>query len=237
MENMNNLEEFKQYVLKCYPQEAVGIIVHNHFIPMENIHNDPCNYFELSSLDCFRIAELTEEYSIVHSHTMETFIDDPRTPSFEDMQGQNNSTVPWGIVHCDGTVVTDILWFGTPRTEVVLGKNYVSNVDDCFTLARDFYYTNFNVDVGVHPRPADWEEWNQHYILQNYAKLGFTEVKKAEFGDILLFTIASRTVNHIGIFLQEDTFIHHLHGRKSCEDSVSKWNRQLTKIIRYTNGS
>ena len=228
------IDTFKQYVLECYPQEAVGIFTNNEFIKLENIHDNPVTSFQISLDDSLLVSKL-KDCRLVHSHTMSRCTSDPRTPSYEDMQGKQSTGIPWGIVHCDGTNVTDILWFGEPRKEVTLGKYYISNVDDCFTLARDFYYTHFNVDVGLHPRPADWEEWNSHYIVQNYMNLGFAPIPantSYKFGDILLFAIGSRIVNHIGIFLEKDKFIHHMHNRVSCEDSISKWHRQLVKVIR-----
>ena len=60
---------------------------------------------------------------------------------------QEATNKAFGIVHCDGTNVSDILWFGcdTPIPEL-LSRSYVSNVTDCYTLARDYYKHYFAHD-------------------------------------------------------------------------------------------
>lgn len=240
---INNFEDFKRDVLDCYPQEACGVVVDGVYAPIVNEHPDPTNNFafpeEVSEFFAMHYIDGLK-YKIVHSHTMERFTVDPRTPSYEDMKGQAATLAEWGIVHCDGENVTDMLWFGWPKDKEYLKRPYISNVYDCFTLARDFYYKEFNIDLGLHPRPSDWELWNPHYIENNYESLGFETVCACagmQKGDILLYTINSRYINHIGIFLEQDSFLHQLHDRCSCMDSMNKWKRQLTKILRYSNGT
>lgn len=236
---MINYDSFQEHILNCFPMEGCGIILENIFIPFENISIDPINYFEFSEKDSKYLLSLSEEYQIIHSHTQESFTYDPRTPSKEDMIGQENTQVEWGIVHCDGKAVSDILWFGSPKTDDLIGRKYIHNVYDCFTLVRDFYFKEFIIDVGSHPRPPEWEEWNPHYINNTYKNLGFIDIKKEDikYGDVVLFAIASRTSNHVGIYLGDDKFIHHLYQRTSSIDTFSKWNRQLIKVIRLNNGT
>jgi proteasome lid subunit RPN8/RPN11 len=230
-----NIKEFNEHILNCFPQEACGIIDENGlFRSMENIASDPINNFEISEGNSFYIASTKEKYSLIHSHTMISYKDDPRIPSYEDMKGKIATNIPWGIVHCDGENVSDILWIGEINAIPYEGRDYLSNITDCFTLARDFYSTEFKIDLGIHPRPAIWEEWNPHYIEQTYKNLGFTDVSSNfKYGDILLFSIGARYINHIGIYLEDDKFLHHLYKHKSAIDSITKWNRQLVKVIRF----
>lgn len=234
---MINYNDFKEHILACFPMEGCGIVVSDIFKPFENIHPDPTNYFQFSEKDSKYLLSL-KDYKIVHSHTQESFTYDPRTPSVEDMIGQENTQVEWGIVHCDGQAISDILWFGSPKQDELEGRQYIHNVYDCFTLVRDFYFKEFQVDIGSHPRPPEWEEWNPHYITHNYRTLGFKDVENSfKYGDVALFAIASRTPNHVGVYLGQDKFIHHLYQRTSAIDSFSKWNRQLIKVVRLDNGT
>jgi len=236
---IKNLSEFKSHVIECYPQEACGVLVNGVFSPLTNVHPSPADNFMLSEQDSFSLASKPEKFSIVHSHTMDSFTNDPRTPSYDDMRSQLNLGVQWGIVHCDGISVTEILEFGEPNECDLLGRKYISNVYDCFTIARDFYWQNYAIDFGTHPRPDDWEKWNPHYIENHYKDLGFIDLKYGEpqkYGDILLFKIASNNINHIGVANDLGKFIHHLHNRKSCVDSQEKWHRQLYKVIRRSCG-
>lgn len=227
-----NIEEFHNHVLSCYPQEACGYIEDGVFTPVENTHEDPLNYFKFP-LDVDSSLLSKTSYAIIHSHTPESFKDDPRIPSYEDMLGQRNSAVPWGIVHSDGENVSEVLWFGKPNIAPLEGRVYISNVQDCFTLARDYIYRTTGRDVGTHPRPANWETWNPHYIERTYKDLGYVDTTVLQTGTVLLFSIGSKYINHIGIYLGGDKFIHHLYNRRSAEDSLLKWKRQLIKAIRY----
>ena len=228
---MRNIEIFKQYVLEQYPKEACGYVEDEVFYAVENVASDPVNFFLFPEEISFTIAD--KDVTIIHSHTMETWENDPRTPSLEDMIAQKNTGHTFGIVHTDGTIVSDILYFGPPQETSLIGRKYLHNVNDCFTIARDFYWQFFNIDIGINPRKADWEEWNPNYILQNYIGMGFSEVSELQFGDALLFCISSTIPNHIGIYLDNDRFVHHLYRRTSEEDSLQKWKRQLVKILRH----
>lgn len=228
---------YKEHFLSCYPQEGCGILVDNLFIPLENTHSNPARFFALSEKDSYNIAKMSDSDKgvvLLHSHTHQSFTNDPRTPSYEDMQGRKVTGMPWGIVHCDGQDVSDILMFGHINEEPLLGRKYLSNIFDCFTLARDYYWRFRSLDLGLHPRPENWEEWNPYYIEKNYIAAGFKQVfGEYEVGDVLLFTIASSKINHIGIYTAEDTFIHHLYNHVSCEDSLIRWRKQVTKVIRH----
>ena len=230
--NINNLEFLKQYAVDCYPQEMCGALVNEVFIPIENKSDNPVYTFKFSQEDSI----LYSGYPIIHSHCMVTYIIDPRTPSYEDMVSAQNSDCPYGIVHCDGTNVTDVLWFNTKEVVPLLGREYISNVYDCFGLARDYYRLNYNIDFGLHPRPPDWQAWNPRYIEEHFKDCGFVEKKKNSLpvkGDILLLAILQKNINHIGIVTQQNNFIHHVYDRLSCEDTISRWHRQLRLILEY----
>ncbi len=231
---MKNYNEFKQHIIDTYPQEGCGLIVDDIFIPIKNIAEDPCNFFQMDNEDVIQ-HKIT---AVLHSHCNDKYPTgyDPRTPSYEDMLSQEAIDVPFGIVHCDGENITDILWFGTDEITELLGRPYISNVYDCATLALDYYRLHYKKTFSLYPRPPDWVSWNPHFITQVFDSYGlFYEVdrNKIRVGDILLFSIGSRLINHVGIVTGEDTFIHHLYNRKSCEDKISKWDRQWVKSLRH----
>jgi len=234
---MINIDYFKQCVIDKYPFEEIGYIDSstNAYVSLENIQSDPLNNFQLSEKDSLFLA-MNPSYDIIHSHTTETFTEDPRIPSYNDMICKKNLQNRMGIVHCDGENVTDILYFGEINKEPLLGRGYLSNIFDCFTLARDYFYNKFSVDLGLHPRPPEWEEWDKYYIQNTYMDVGFVSipVNKLNINDVILFSIGSTVPNHIGIVTGKNTFIHHLRNRKSSEDSIQKWSKQIHSVLRYT---
>ena len=228
---MNYIEEFKQHCINCYPQEAVGVVIDYKFIPLENIAADPVNMFRVKQSDVESF--LDKDFMVLHSHTMERYSHDPRTPSKLDMQCFKSLGVPFGIVHCDGESITDILWLGVQELTPLLNRDYIANKFDCFTLVADFYKITYDIEIDQLPRNYEWEEEDPFLISQNYEAAGFVEVTDIRYGDIILFSIGSRNINHIGVVIGEDSFLHHLHERKSSEDSIIKWKRQIRKIVRH----
>ena len=232
---MINYEEFKNHILYEYPKEACGYIVDDIFYPVENVHPDPVNSFQFSEDVSFNLLKY-DDYIIIHSHTQVNTEHDPRIPSVEDMQSQQNTNKEWWIVHTDGIDISEPLKFGKPNTEDLLDRDYIPNIFDCFTIARDYFYKELSIDIGTHPRPVKWEEWNPLYIEQTYERLNFKvipENSRLLKGDVVLFAIGSRYVNHIGIILDDEDFIHHLYNRKSSIDHLKKWHRQIKKVLRY----
>lgn len=235
MITIKNYDEMKNYIINQFPFEGVGLIVNDSFVPVDNIADDPVHFFKVSNDDIAK--HIDNMQAVIHSHTITQYANgyDPRCPSHEDMISQEAIDLPYGIVHCDGNDISEILWFGDDTIPELIGRDYAAGVTDCFTLARDYYRLNYNIDFGTHPRPTNWEEWNPHYIAQHYTDLGFYDISEEDIlpGDIILFSIGSRHPNHIGIVISENEFIHHLYNRQSNKDTIHRWNRQITKYIRH----
>jgi cell wall-associated NlpC family hydrolase len=208
-----------------------GVIIEGLFIPVENIADNPIDNFRFSEQDS---ALYSTADAIIHSHCQHRYSTDPRIPSYSDMVSAENSAIPYGIVHCDGSNVTSILWFNTKEIVPLLGREYISNVFDCFTLARDFFRLENNIDIGLHPRPEDWQEWDAMYIYNHFQDCRCTEKPSiTKRGDIILLTLGSNLVNHIGIALDSTTFMHHLYNRVSCIDTVDKWKKHIKLILEF----
>ena len=232
-----NQADFVSHVLRAYPQEACGLVINGSFLPCENRAADPLTSFEIAP---GLIAEYFEEIEcIVHSHTqpLERGVEfDPRCPSKEDLEGQIATALPWAIVSCDGKLVSEPVIWGDPNNRPALeGREFVFNVQDCFSLATDYFYAKHEIHLEAVPRDWDWQSDGENLIELRFRSLGFEEVPLADArpSDALLFAYRSSVVNHIGIYTGDNQFLHHELNRLSRTEHLTRMHRWLKLVVRH----
>lgn len=234
--DQEQLDVWNKHVLSVYPEEAAALVVKGKVIPVPNTSETPTETFSIAVRDFWAYKDDID--AVLHSHTYnlaDPYLMDKRVPSKKDLATQMNHNKWWGISATEGEEVTEPLWFGFDREEPYEGRMFIYNVSDCFELVRDYYRREYQHEL---PRFArDWN-WNDDpeadYFEDNWAKEGFTEVDWADIdvGDVVMFNIASDKVNHVGVYIGNDTVLHHLYGRLSGTETLSKWRRQVSRIVR-----
>ena len=110
---------------------------------------------------------------------------------------------------------------------------------DCYSLALDFYDTNFGIKLHDMPRPHDWRADDVDLIRIWYERNGFdmiTDWKPQDLrpGDAFAFMIGEGNPNHIGIYLGDNEFIHHLYNRFSRrEPFMGFWRNHVAFVLRH----
>jgi cell wall-associated NlpC family hydrolase len=121
----------------------------------------------------------------------------------------------------------------------MLGIPYSSGKDDCYGLARRYYKEVYDVDIVDAARPDGW--WNeedmdlinQFITHDGWQNLG-TNTRNLKLGDGLVFSLINGKANHVGCYVGNGMFIHHIYGRFSTEDALTdKWTSRLLMIIRH----
>ncbi|MGH8709930.1 MAG: NlpC/P60 family protein [Burkholderiales bacterium] len=236
--NIDNSDEIASHMLAAYPMEGCGYIQNNTFYPVQNVADDPINSFSFPQGLTEILIDKAEPYSIIHSHTTRSGKYDLRCPTKLDMAGQQRTEVPWGIVHCDGIGISSILWFGPPQDTTLVGREYLPNINDCFTICRDYYWQNYKLQFPSYPREIDWTTKDPGMLIEHLpTSTGWVALAKGtniEVGDLVLFRIASQYPNHLGVIITDTNFIHHLADRLSMEDPIIKWKQFIFKVLRYS---
>lgn len=247
MISKENLSKITKYVLSEYPKEAVVGVKNEEVYYFKNIHPTPEDQFKVDSLEYMRV----KPDLLLHSHTHKTgdkcvspdgSMYDPRTPSYIDMVTQTNLDIPFGIVSTSGEDVSEPVYF--PDYDAPLyGHDYISGVNDCFTIIQRYYWQEHGLKIPDFPREVGFYfEGNNHQpqhsrnlYEENYKSCGFYEVDIEDIqpSDVVLMAILSSVPTHGAIYLGNDKIAHHLTNRLSGKDTLARWRRKISKVLRW----
>lgn len=230
-------ELIKAHILSEFPNEACGIIANKKFIPCKNIASNPRTEFEIALKDYS--AHLIEGrlQAVIHSHVSINYERlDPRTPSYADQASwMSMGNIPWLIYHTNGHEVSEPLVMDDSNPPPLLEREYIYGIQDCYSIIRDYYRMELSILLPNVPRePEFWKTGNDYYG-KYFEEFGFYEVPQAEatINDLVFMQIGCDVVNHAGVITGPNILLHQLHGKFSCHDTLSKWHKQITKIVRY----
>lgn len=121
----------------------------------------------------------------------------------------------------------------------LVGIPYKSGQDDCYGLAMQFYHDVYGIQLVDAARPDGWWDApdmdliNQFINLDGWLKLG-VNTRVLRPGDGLVFSLIHGKANHVGCYIGNGMFIHHVYGRYSNEEALmDKWTSRLLMIIRH----
>ena len=216
------------------PRESVGVLIvikgKEQYYPCNNLSTYSQQCFILDPEDYVKADALGEITAIVHSHPVT-----PPSPSQADKVSCEQSGLKWHIVN--------------PKTETwgyceptgykppLIGRQWVWGVTDCWSLVRDYYKEQHNIQLLDYERPTTPQDFLDNPLFEQYAeRTGFVELNKDEKlqkGDVLLMSILHPTLNHVAIFLGDD-ILHHLADRLSTREPYNEWLLKCTgKRYRY----
>ena len=216
------------------PRESVGVLIvikgKEQYYPCNNLSTYSQQCFILDPKDYVKADALGEITAIVHSHPVT-----PPSPSQADKVSCEQSGLKWHIVN--------------PKTETwgyceptgykppLIGRQWVWGVTDCWSLVRDYYKEQHNIQLLDYERPTTPQDFLDNPLFEQYAeRTGFRQLNKDEKlqkGDVLLMSILHPTLNHVAIFLG-DEILHHLADRLSTREPYNEWLLKCTgKRYRY----
>ena len=165
----------------------------------------PCRNLSITEHQCFIIDP--EDYvkadnigdiiAVIHSHPIT-----PPYPSQADLIGCENSNLPWHIVNpkTQQWAYLEPCGYKPP----ILGRQWVWGVTDCWSLVRDYYRQELNIELRDWERPKSHDEFNEDPMFERCAwRTGFRKLRNdesLEVGDLLFMSIMGEGLNHVAVF-------------------------------------
>lgn len=102
----------------------------------------------------------------------------------------------------------------------LVNRPYVEGVNDCYGLLRDFYKLCYNITLPDFARPEHlWVTPNNNLWanMAEHADIGLLHVPPARLreGDIIAFAVRSSHMNHLGVYVGNNLFLHHVYNKPS----------------------
>lgn len=212
-------KQILNHAKKCGEAECCGFVIDNaHYMACENISLTPHEAFEISPDDWINAESRGEITAIVHSHPGGQPI-----LSESDQIHQQQTGLDWWLVYND-----EIYKFRYMKP--LIGREFKHGTVDCYTLFRDAYHLCGH-DFPDFERKDDWWNNGENLYLDNMQKNGFYQINPSEIqpGDVVLFALNAKTVNHAAIYIGNQYILHH------CPKRLSKRDLYDGFWLKYTN--
>lgn len=225
MEINKQIYEFvKEAGIRNYPNEACGLIYAKgkKAIPVEckNVSLEPEHNFIISAEDYASTMSLGEIVGCWHTHC-----NTDARPSDADKQACENTETTWyigsvrkndaGEVYFDGMQVLTPTGFMMP----LVGRPYAYGVFDCFTILRDYYKTEFNIELPDCARIEDPWDTDPDFCYHRALACGFERTGgQPKKGDIFLIQTGTEGADHVAVYIGDDKILHHMRNRLSRHD-------------------
>jgi cell wall-associated NlpC family hydrolase len=151
------------------------------------------------------------------------------------MERSEKSGVPWGVALINNGYKQGIFFWGDGlEPQCLLGRPFVYGLYDCYTLVKDFYKVELGIELPIVVSEYGWESKGERLFEDLYESIGFSITSDSSYckGDIFMWSIGSKVINHIGVYAGKGQILHHFNGRLSQYSELRYWASSARMVIR-----
>lgn len=228
---------FRQHAVDDFPREACGLIVvvkgKERYLPCRNIAEADSDNFVMEPADFAAAEDLGDIIGVAHSHP--SGINVPSECDKVMCSAPNGPLVPWHIVAVNAQGDTSDIRTIEPSGYVapLVGRQFAHAVLDCYTLVRDCYQRELGIELPDFHRDEHWWNKGDDLYMQHFRDAGFEPIKgHVKKWDVIIMQVRSPVANHAGVYIGDDTILHHVYGRLSTREVYGGgyW-QEVTRII------
>ena len=200
------------------PKEACGLLAlikgKKTYWPCKNLAETASEYFVINPDDWADCEDQGEVIGVVHSHTYGSAF-----PSEADKASCEYLELPFYIYS-----IEQKNWhYFKPNgfKSGLYGRRWIWGKHDCWSLITDYFFEKKQIKLKFWPRPKSLKAFaNNPYFEKVLTGSGFIEVSKDDIqeNDVLLMEGAEEKLNHVALYIGNQTIFHHNIKQLSCRE-------------------
>tara|TARA_R100000353_G_scaffold28803_1_gene24033 strand:- start:1589 stop:2290 length:702 start_codon:yes stop_codon:yes gene_type:complete len=219
---------------ECMPQESCGLLAiikgEKTYWPCKNIAETGFEYFVIDPDDWAECEDTGEIIGVVHSHP-----NDPATPSDNDKASCDYLGLEWFIYSPMTKEWCNFKPFNFKSS--LYGRTWIWGKQDCLSLIWDYFEEKHNLKLKNWPRPKDLKSFAQNpYFSKVLTESGFkkVDVNDIQPNDILLMEGIFNKLNHVALYIGDQTIFHHTLKKLSCREIYDlQYIKKTKEVYRY----
>lgn len=229
--------ELKKYSLRNPLEESCGLLINKenrlNFIPAPNIAINRVKDFKISCFDYMKAENQGKIAAIFHSH--------PNGKSFSELD--RAISVSQNLINILYDIKQDLFDIFQPKdyNNQYIGRIFNIGKADCYTLVRDYYKNELEIEILDFRRDENWQEDNINIFNDIFAKEKFIkalqypieDISKIDVNDILCLAPNKKDITHFAIYQGCNKILHHPRNQLSLIEEYSlPWILRTKFIIR-----